>query len=642
MQFKHPEILYALVLLVIPILVHLFQLRRFKKEAFTNVKFLKEVTLQTRKSSQVKKWLILCTRLAVLAGIILAFAQPFMAKSKSFNTKKETVIYLDNSFSMETKGANGVMLNRAIQEIISSVPEDEPFTLFTNTETFKNTTVKTLKNQLLQLPFSSKQLSYNAALLKGQNEFREDPNTVKNLIIVSDFQQQEMPLQIKQDSVYTTHLVKLIPENTHNISLDSLYVSKTEANTHELTVVLKNYGNGSLENVSLSLYNNDALLAKTSVTNDSENKAIFSITRTSAINGRIVVEDPNLTFDNELFFNINTPQKINVLSINETNDDFLKRIYTAPEFNYQPFIASNLNYNLISEQNLIILNELNTIPVALSNALTSFKNNGGHILTIPSPKASLNSYNQFFKNNSTILFNTNVTSEKKVTSINFSHPIFEGVFDKKVSNFQYPKVQSYYTLNSANVASILQLEDGKPLLLGANGFYSFTAALNTKNSNLTNSPLIVPTLYNIGKQSLKLSKLYYTIGDTNTIDVPIILQQDAILKVENNTASIIPQQRVYASKVALNITDEIDTAGIYNIKNNTDIVDAISFNYNKSEGNLHYQNLDNIEGVSVSNSFENTFGIIKSDAKINALWKWFVIFALVFLLLELLLLKYFK
>ncbi|MGK0323583.1 MAG: hypothetical protein ACJAR4_001625, partial [Psychroserpens sp.] len=57
MQFKHPELLYALLLLIIPIIVHLFQLRKFKSVAFTNVQFLKELTIQTRKSSQIKKWL---------------------------------------------------------------------------------------------------------------------------------------------------------------------------------------------------------------------------------------------------------------------------------------------------------------------------------------------------------------------------------------------------------------------------------------------------------------------------------------------------------------------------------------------------------------------------------------------------------
>ena len=39
MQFKNPDILYFLVLLIIPILVHLFQLQKFTKVSFTNVAF---------------------------------------------------------------------------------------------------------------------------------------------------------------------------------------------------------------------------------------------------------------------------------------------------------------------------------------------------------------------------------------------------------------------------------------------------------------------------------------------------------------------------------------------------------------------------------------------------------------------------
>ena len=71
MQFKHPELLYALLLLLIPIIVHLFQLRRFQKVDFTNVAFLKSVTIQTRKSSQLKKWLTLITRLLQLFWLLL-------------------------------------------------------------------------------------------------------------------------------------------------------------------------------------------------------------------------------------------------------------------------------------------------------------------------------------------------------------------------------------------------------------------------------------------------------------------------------------------------------------------------------------------------------------------------------------------
>jgi hypothetical protein len=189
MQFKHPELLYALLLLVIPIIVHLFQLRRFQKEAFTNVKFLKEITLQTRKSSQLKKWLILCTRLLLLACIIIAFAQPFISNSKSFNTKSEMVIYLDNSFSMQAKGSNGTLLNSAIQDIIENIDDTEAFTLFTNDITYKNTSLKAIKNELIKLSYSPNQLNKDAVVLKGKKEFSNDLNTLKNLVFISDVQQ---------------------------------------------------------------------------------------------------------------------------------------------------------------------------------------------------------------------------------------------------------------------------------------------------------------------------------------------------------------------------------------------------------------------------------------------------------------------
>ena len=100
MQFKHPEILYFLFLLLIPILVHLFQLRRFKKEYFTNVQFLKELSLQTRKSSKIKKWLLLATRLLILTALIIAFAQKKKKKKEANAITNQTYILVDNSFCM--------------------------------------------------------------------------------------------------------------------------------------------------------------------------------------------------------------------------------------------------------------------------------------------------------------------------------------------------------------------------------------------------------------------------------------------------------------------------------------------------------------------------------------------------------------
>ena len=74
MQYKYPAIFYFLLVLIIPVIVHLFQLQRFKKIAFTNVQFLKKIRLETRKSSRLKKLLILATR--ILCFLALLFTKP--------------------------------------------------------------------------------------------------------------------------------------------------------------------------------------------------------------------------------------------------------------------------------------------------------------------------------------------------------------------------------------------------------------------------------------------------------------------------------------------------------------------------------------------------------------------------------------
>ena len=640
MQFKNPELLYALLLLLIPIIVHLFQLRRFQKVDFTNVAFLKSVTIQTRKSSQLKKWLTLLTRLLLLTAVIIAFAQPYFSKDDSFKLDSETVIYLDNSFSMQAKGNQGELLKRAVQDILESNYNDEKVTIFTNNSTLKNSSSKTIQNDLLQLAYSSNQLDYNAAILKGKALFSKDSSTRKNLILISDFQQLQQGIEIQADSSINTNLIQLRPVSTNNVSIDSLYISKINSSNIELTVSLDGSPE-SLENLPVSLFNSENLVAKSAVSSTSLNSTTFSIPNNVKMNGKITIDDASLQFDNTLFFNINERSKINVLTIEEASDNFLKRIFTDDEFDFQSVQANQLNFNDISKQNLIILNELVSIPVSLSNALQNFANNGGNVLIIPAIKANINSYNQCLSGIGNATLSNQTIADKNITSINYSHPVFNAVFDKQVSNFQYPIVHNYYSINAPESA-ILSFEDNKPFLVQTANTFVFAASLNAENSNFIDSPLIVPTIYNIGRQSLKLPKLYYNIGEENSFDVNTIMQQDAILKLKFDAVEIIPQQQTLSNKVSVVTNETPETASTYAITNNNEVLEHISFNYNRSESNLRFQNLSSIQNATISNSLPELLTNIKSDTNINALWKWFVIFALIFLIIEMLILKYFK
>ena len=641
MQFKHPELLYALILLLIPIIVHLFQLRKFQKIAFTNVAFLKEATQQTRKSSQLKKWLILCTRLLLLAAIILAFAQPFTFNSKSFNTKKETVIYLDNSFSMQAKGNQGDLLKRAVQDIINNVPENEPISLVTNDNTYRNTTIKSLKNDLLQLDYSSNKLTAQAALLKSKTLFSKQKNTLKNLVFISDFQQDKSEFNPKPDSLTNIHLIQLKPINTNNVSIDSAYISEKSATALTLKVLLKNSGT-SIENLPISLFNNEKLIAKTSVAISEKAETTFTLPNNEEINGKISIDDASLLFDNNLYFNINKASKINVLVVNAEDDSFLKRIFTEDEFNLTSTALNQLDYNLLSKQHLIILNELESVPNALSVALKSVTEQGGSMLIIPSKKSDKTTYNQLLANYNSN-FNDLLETEKRVTTINYAHPLYNhGVFEKQVQNFQFPTVNSYFTVSANNVSNVLQFEDGKPFLYQSQNVYVFTASLNSENSNFKSAPLIVPTLYNIGKFSFKNAALYFTIGNENTFDVETQIQQDAVLTLEKDAVNTIPKQQYFNNKVVISTLETPSFAGIYTIKNKNEALKNVSYNYHRTESDLVYQLLSASKNTTISNSISDSFDSIKSDAKINALWKWFVIFALVFLIIEMGILKYFK
>ncbi|NER13814.1 hypothetical protein GWK08_10210 [Leptobacterium flavescens] len=643
MQFKHPEILWALLLLIIPILIHLFQLRRFQKVPFTNVQFLKEVTIQTRKSSQLKKWLVLCSRLLLFAAAVLAFAQPYFANRNITTTSRETVIYLDNSFSMQMKGEKGPLLERAVQELLSNIPDEEEITLFTNDNSFPKGSIKAIRNELLQLPYSPEQLDINEILLKGRNSFSRDGNSLKNLLVISDFQQKNGNSIPERDSLINVEVVKLSPVRTDNISIDSIYISRTTPSNIELEAVLSTHGNLNGE-YPVSFYNQDKLMAKVSADfngNSGSAKVNFTIPSNEIVNGRLTVEDDGLQYDNSMYFNINATEKINVMAINGTDGDFLNRIFTQDEFNLGSYASNELDYSAIERQNLIVLNELKDIPNSLSNALDAFYKKDGKIILIPSADPNFSDYSRFMGTFGLGAFTTVNTNEKRITGIQFSHPVYQDVFDKQVSNFQYPKVSMSFD-TSARLPSLLDFEDGNPFLYERNGIYVFASPLNKDISNFKNSPLIVPTFYSIGKKSLQLAELYYLTGRENQVDVKTSIQQDAILNIENGSSQFIPLQQSFPDKVTITTNENPSKSGTYTIKNNDIELQNISFNYPRNESNLSYRDISDFQVNAINDSVDVSLSQLNDENNINELWKWFVIFALIFLLAEILLLKYLK
>ena len=640
MQYKYPELLWALLLLLIPIIIHLVQLRRFKKTPFTNVRLLKQVTAQSSKTNTLKKWLLLTARLLLLACLVMAFAQPFIA-SYSALQDKETVIYLDNSFSMQAKGRNGMLMENAIQDLLREVPEDASFNLFTNSKEFPKTDVRSLQNDLLTLPPTHQQLGVKEIKLKAAKYFSENENAIKNLVVISDFQERIRNENETDSSKINLQYVPLRPENNTNISLDSLIISNASPTQIELTVLLS--ATGESETVPVSLFNGETLIAKSAALFEGVTQAevVFTLSADEVVDGRIEISDAGLPYDNQLYFTIAPKEKIKVLAISEADHQFLNRIYTSDEFQFQNTSLQQLNYGEITASNLIVLNEIQDIPTPLQNALHSFEEEGGHLLIIPHANANLPSYNQFLNRFQNTRFSFPEGSDIKITEIAFEHPIYKDVFEREVSNFDYPEVASYYTI-SGGLSKILGFQNGAPFLSGDGSCYIFSAAISGEFSNFKRSPLIVPTLYAVGINSYNRPSLYNTISNFSEIDIKWNPGQDNILKVHNESFEFIPLQRSFANKTTLSFTEDPTEAGTYSVKAGEDTLLKLSFNYPRQESNLSYMDIEDLSNGRVSNNIEELFSRLEKEDKVTELWKWFVILALFFLLMEVLIQKFIK
>jgi hypothetical protein len=639
MQFQHPGLLYALFLLLIPVLIHLFQLRRFQKVAFTNVAFLKKVTIQTRKSSQLKKWLILLMRLLAFACIIIAFAQPYQA-SQQASVEKEFVIYVDNSFSMTTKGAQGPLLQRSLQQLYEEVENIGSLSWFTNTSEKRNSSISDFQRDILAVEPVAKQLSTDEVLLKAEQLFSNDSSISKRFIYISDFQDQQPPT-IRSNHM-KVDMVQLLPVTKNNISIDSAYISSKNVDNISLEVKLSASGEVSSP-VAASLYNGESLIAKTAVdfSEGLQNTIRFDLENPGEFRGKISIVDPSLLYDNDLFLALNKTQKIRVLSISDASNDFLDRLFNSEEFELTQQNSTNLNYNELPSQNFIILNEVEIIPPSLNNALDVFIQGGGSLLIIPSNTADIATYNELLEQLQIGSYTNKLQTEKKITQIGFAHLLFENVFEKRVVNFQYPKVNSFYTINS-NASRALRFEDDQPFLLQKNKIYISTSAWNTENSNFKSSPLIVPTIYNMAVQSLPLPKLYYTIDQKSEIAIATQMGQDEILTLKAGDNSFIPIQQTKENQVLITTDDQPSTADVYQVFKEDQILGNLAYNYDRTESALQYAQVDEWNGFEKYRNIPELFESIRAETSNQSFWKWFVIFALLFLLAEMLILKFYR
>ena len=237
-QFLNPHILWFLFLLIIPIIIHLFNFKRFTKVYFSNLRFLKNFNTENKRKSKLKKLLILLLRLLALACIIIAFAQPSLNSKLNNSHKQERLsIYIDNSFSMNGNTEEGNALeiakNKAF-ELIKSVPDDAKIKVYSND--ISHLSVSLNKDQAIARIQDIQPSPVNVKLSNKIKNITIDTKDESNDVFVfSDFQKYQSDFEnIKADSLMSIHFIPFKIQLANNISIDSCWFNKPYRKSKEI------------------------------------------------------------------------------------------------------------------------------------------------------------------------------------------------------------------------------------------------------------------------------------------------------------------------------------------------------------------------------------------------------------------------
>ncbi|HEY1171715.1 MAG TPA: BatA domain-containing protein [Verrucomicrobiae bacterium] len=129
MTFLQPEILWALPLVLLPIIIHLINRLRHRPQPWAAMRFLVAATQSSTSQAKLKQWLILLFRTLAVLMLILFLGRPLAGGwlGWSVNSAPDAiVILLDRSVSMESK-LTGSTTTRREQALSSLAKAAEPF-----------------------------------------------------------------------------------------------------------------------------------------------------------------------------------------------------------------------------------------------------------------------------------------------------------------------------------------------------------------------------------------------------------------------------------------------------------------------------------------------------------------------------------
>ena len=661
MKFLYPQFLWALLALAVPLIIHLFNFRRFTTLYFSDTRLLKNLVKQSRAINRLRHLLIMLMRMLALAMLVLAFANPYLPAGNEGKGKiRYLSVYIDNSPSMTSGEFQSTKLSEVISraaDFIKALPAGYRVQVLSNDFSARqleffppNDAIRLLDD--IEASFSSR--SFEEVMARIEAAASENDLSDQDVYLFSDFQKHAYEVKARTASNNELQLVRPSLEGPKaNIAIDSAWFYQPVLQPgfdQSLKVRLHYSGDGLEQEVALSLAINGETqgVQKISIQPGMSKEAefVFRLEQPADYQGTLSIDEAGPDFDNRLYFNFRVAEPFRVLLTgNKENLATMQRLFrdSIYKLNYTP--ESAIDYGELSSYDLIIADGVESLSSGFITAVRENLKQGKNLVLLPGnddPEAI---------NGLLASLGRPLLGEKqrglRASSVSWNDPHFNQVFNSTPDNPALTKCSFYYQYTSTAGFPLIKLENGSPLvsrLTVDNGdIVLFTSSLDS--SGLKRQPLIVPLMLNAALFSRENAALYTISGRAEGPSYPAP-ENDKVLSLRLPEGKLIPRQRRKGSQVELYELPSDIPAGTYEVMDQEKVVGMLSLNADPAESRWNFLNFEDINALygidepSVLRADTAVFEeIIKRQYEGVSLWKWFLLGAVFFLLAEIVLIK---
>ena len=679
MEFVHPERLWFLFFLLIPIVIHLFHFRKRKTLYFSSLRFIQFLEKEQQSTRKLKHILVLLCRLFALAALIFAFAQPQIKNGAGQQSGKPALlIYLDNSFSMSAIGTEGNLLSegrelakRMLQKVSPDTRVLTCSNQLNNSEQRFQTKAEALR-YLDNLDIYALSRSLDDVITLQQRQIKKYQEQKEKLgqirqVFISDFQQTQGKLSAQKPQTNQAFFAyQLKAQQNQNAFIYSIWFAKPTQHyqTEQMLMVrVQNFGAQAKKRLELNV--KIGKIKRTmfmQIAANGSQVASFPYTEINKgyVLGQAQINDQQIHFDDTWHFSYEVPERTNIYLIEEANaSPNVAKAYAVEErYTVQTTVPGEVASNTLAAADLIVLNGLNEISSGLQDELLTAQQNGQRILIIPGEDISFNDYNPLLR----ALFLSELgpaqSNALNLQRINDEDPFFSGVFEKKQERLNVPLVKKAYAVKNqaqSSATPLLLTRSGQALFMRANTTaFLWTTALQTSFGSLVNQSLFPTILLRCAEFASKRYPEYAILGKDAQIKVRAEYEEEAPLRLISAETEFIAQYVGAPNNLRIQIGGmaalERLKAGIYELKGSETLA-QLALNYNRTESKLELLTETRLLELLEANGIKNcNFNQIKEGQSLTdvelkdnkSYWRLFLVFGLIFLLVELSLLKWWK